>query len=58
MIKISDQRSAYKEELTFKKYANYLINFGRHCNTSAKCTDWTFSLLAKSAIMRTNFRMR
>jgi hypothetical protein len=35
-----------------------IINFGRYCNASAKCTDWIASLPARSAMVRDNFKMR
>lgn len=35
-----------------------IINFGRYCSASAKCTDSISSLPARSAIVRASFRMR
>ncbi len=35
-----------------------IINFGRYCNASARCTDWISSSCAKSAIVRASFSTR
>jgi mannose-6-phosphate isomerase-like protein (cupin superfamily) len=35
-----------------------IINFGRYCSASARCTDWISPLPAKSAMVRANFNTR